>query len=190
MKKAINRITHILYKQNIDTDELNNVEWRINSSSINANNSVSLYELIDEDGDSTVQYYTYERDGDRFCFEDGNSIFTHIEDWEKDFFGNPYMASLVLKLGWMCWEDEIELEPNQKYVEAVGEDYSGEINLDKIKKTIEKYPDENLAVFRTVYLGNDNIEFSDVIKNQLFTPEKFTPADEYEAARFVYRAKK
>jgi hypothetical protein len=190
MEKLVNRITHILYKQNIEANEFQNVDWRINSSSINANNSVSLYEYIDEDGDITVQFYSYERDGTRFCIEDGNSIFSDIEEWDKNFCGNPYMATLVLKLGWMCWEDEIELEQSQKYVEALGEDYSGEINLEKIKKSVEKFQDENLAVFRTVYLGSAGVSFSDLSKKQLFTPDEFYVADHYEAARFVYRYKK
>ena len=131
----------------------------------------------------------FQRDGKRTCFDSGDSLFESIDDVRKTFSGNAFISKAILSMGWIPWEDELEKESNQKLIEAIGGDYSGEINASKIKNALEKYPEDTLIVFRNVFLGIEKVDFSSIESTPLFTPDSFEPSDKLEAARLLYRFK-
>jgi hypothetical protein len=65
------------------------------------------------------------------ALENGDSLFKNLDNFAESFAGNPYVGTEILRLGWLAWEDEIELEKNQKLIEAVGAGYGGEVNAIK-----------------------------------------------------------
>ena len=151
---------------------------------------MSIYECEDEEGEWHIQFWAFERNGKKQFFEGGDSLFANLEDARACFAGNNHVARAILCMGWPCWEDELELDVNQKLLEAVGDDFGGELNASKMSKQLSKWPTENWVVFRSVWTGRAELSLSQVESNGLyFTPEGFEVDDMMEAARIVYRSK-
>lgn len=186
--KPISRVHHIQYKWPVPIDALDDNDWRINAGSVGQTDCISLYESFDDEELSIIEYWTLLKDGKYKAFENGDSLFKNLDDFAESFAGNPYVSTEILRLGWLAWEDEIELEKNQKLIEAVGAGYGGEVNAIKARPAVLKFPSNNLAVFRTVYEGRGSISLKN-LKTRLHTPSNFIVADALEVARFRYRAK-
>lgn len=187
--KAISRVHHIQYKWPVPVDALNDNDWRINAGSVGQTDCISLYESFDDDAVSIIEYWTLLKGGKYKAFENSASLFENLDDFAGSFAGNPYVSTEILRLGWLAWEDEIEIEKNQKLIEAVGADYGGEVNAIKARPAVLKFPSNNLAVFRTVCEGSGSISLGSLEKTPLYTPSNFVVVDALEVARFRYRAK-
>ena len=188
-KALIERVTHIVYRWKVPNELLKKCEYKIDSGSIGETCILSLYESFGEDQEVKINFWTHESDNDRSAHTGGESLFESLGDSFDSFAGNDFVSKQILCMGWEPWEDELELEPNQKIIEAIGDDYGGTLSLEKIKSSLNKFDRQNLAVFRTMVLGRAKIGLDDVQKAKAFTPESFEPNDHFEAARFRYRFK-
>jgi len=187
--KAIQRVHHIQFKWPVPIDALNDNDWRINAGSVGETDCISLYESIDDEDVSTIEYWTLLKGGKHSASENGASLFENLDDFSGSFAGNPHVSMEILRLGWVAWEDEIETEKNQKLIEAVGANYGGEVNAIKARPAVLKFPSNSLAVFRTVYEGSGSISLKVLKNTQLYTPTNFVVVDALEVARFRYRTK-
>lgn len=187
--KMVNRITHIQYKWKAPIEILEATDYYLNSGSVEADDSVSIYEHFEEGSDPIVQFWAFQRNGKRQCFESGESLFDSIDDVRATFSGNPTISRAIISMGWIPWEDELVVEPGNKFIEALGDDFGGEINVSKIKSALKKYPKENLIVFRSIFIGSEEVDLSSIESTPLFSPDSFEPMDKLEAARVMYRSK-
>lgn len=187
MKKNVNRITHISWKLNISTEDFESVDWNASDYSLKAKNSISIYELIDEEGDVEVQFWTYERDGERFVFKDGDSLFSNIES-DESFAGDTYISRNILCMGWPCWQDELEYQPHEQLLEVTGADYGGEFDLSDYKDELSEFEGQNYITFSSVFNGEEVISLSEIEETRLFTPETFEPDDDLESCKIIYQS--
>jgi len=189
MQKIIHRVTHILWARPINLEKVKNSEWRLSSDTADATDNVSLYERISSEGDSEIQFWSFERHGKRSCFSGSDSFFSNLQDMRGNFAGNCILSKQIICMGWQCWEDEIELEIGEAMMEGAGEDYSGELNVQKISKKIVKFQSDTVAVFRSVYRGEGVLSLETLQAETLYTPDGFTVRDSEEVARLCYRTK-
>lgn len=189
--KTIERVTHILYRWRVPNEILKKCSYKIDSGNIGETCSISLYESLGKDEEVNIEFWAHESEGLRQVYTGGASLFESLgeDDGFSSFSGNDYVSKQILCMGWIPWEDELELEPNQKIIEAVGDDYGGTLNLERLKPALSKFDGANLAVFRTIFFGKQQISLAEVQESSLFTPDSFEPNDRFEAARFRYRFK-
>jgi hypothetical protein len=188
-KALIERVTHIVYRWKVPNEVLEKCDYKIDSGSMGETCVLSLYESFGEDQEVIINFWAHESGDERSVHIGGESLFETLGDSFDSFAGNDFVSKQILCMGWEPWEDELDLEANQKIIQAIGDDYGGTLNLEKIMPSLKKFDRQNLAVFRTMFFGRAKIGLDDVRKTNAFTPESFKPNDNFEAARFRYRFK-
>jgi hypothetical protein len=185
----INQIHCITWKCGLPVEEAENEDWRI-SNNLPDTKTIVFY-AVEEEGIPDIKFWASERSNGEFTVHDyqEENPFDFINDLKRNFAGNPQTAKLIIAMGWILWEDEIELEPDQKLEEGLGEDYCGEMNLSRIKKKLSKYLESTIIVTRTIYRGEADISLAEVQNEPLFVPDGFEPDNSLEAIRVCYRYK-
>ena len=181
---TVNRISRIDWSRDVGAEDIEKNDWIV-STAITPLNTVFIYECV-RDGESQITgYWIVENQVVKLKTNKGSEFLSNQEDLRKNFAGHPFIARLILCLGWLPWEDELELEPLFKIYQEGGRDCGGELNVKKISKRLQKNQTLNnrsTIVIRNVYEGQTDINIETLMDP---IPDQFLVMDSYELISLV-----
>jgi hypothetical protein len=183
-KHLVNRVSSIVWWWGCDLTELERNDWYL-STAITSSGQLSLFEYVDSDSEVTLRFWSSETDGGRILRNQSDSnFFEALTNPASSFSGNPEISKIIMCLGYLPWEDELEIEDDHFLVQSSGHGEGSEVSLEDHRRLISNNPECLVAASRNIFVGPETV-MDATMPAAITIPADFNPVDELEMTSAV-----